>query len=401
MTPELPAWQRGYDLAELKERTAVFTAHDRGLILGAFTGVSERAVADWLADGKLLERRAAGGPSGGAGQLLALAASWPVQRRVPIRDFTGEQLAQQQPGDTVVRRLAFVPGDGGMDAARALVRAAQHIAHGPGEARLEGARTCWLEAFIEHEADMEIAASLGFRQAGTKIPASSELIGIFWSGQPPALAERLPEEACTLTRLPLLLKGEPGALPERYASHYSSKNVRDSWAALALRGYSDDPAFIAKPAEMSKKWKRENPEKLEWQLRDTPLRAELAWLEPVIALIPGEKHRIRLMRLAPGGGELERHADNTDPDAGVVDGKLLRVHIPLVTNPEVIFEAWRLDGQKVRAHMAQGEAWVLDTRKPHTAVNGGSSERIHLVIDVESGPELRRMLRRGQEAEAV
>ena len=37
-------------------------------------------------------------------------------------------------------------------------------------------------------------------------------------------------------------------------------------------------------------------------------------------------------------------------------------------------------------------AWYLDTRKPHTAVNAGATERIHLVMDVESSPELLALL---------
>lgn len=379
----LPSWQRGIPLEELKQRTAVFAEHDKGLILGAFTGINERAVADWLAGGKLAEA------SGLEGQLVAVAATWEAERRVPVRDFTGEPLARHEPGDRVVRRLAF-RGENGQVAAAALVDSL-----GSSSGRL------WLEAFVEHPGDQELVEALGLERVGTKIPASSELIGIYVGGKEPELRPRLPEEELTLTRLPLRLKGDLGWLPSLYEDHYSSKNRRSSWGALALRGYSDDETFIAKPAEMAKKWKRENPEALEWQLRDTPLRGQLAWLEPVISLIPGEKHRIRLMRLAPGGGELDRHADNTDPDAGVEDGRLQRVHIPLVTNPGVIFEAWKTDGSKLRAHMAQGEAWVLDTRKPHTAVNNGKDERIHLVIDVESGPELRSLLRRGEEAPAA
>ena len=40
------------------------------------------------------------------------------------------------------------------------------------------------------------------------------------------------------------------------------------------------------------------------------------------------------MNLAPGGGELERHTDQVDPDAGVNDAKLMRFHFPIVTNTD-------------------------------------------------------------------
>jgi aspartyl/asparaginyl beta-hydroxylase (cupin superfamily) len=48
--------------------------------------------------------------------------------------------------------------------------------------------------------------------------------------------------------------------------------------------------------------------------------------------------------------------------------------------------------------MAPGEAWYLDTRKPHTARNDGEEPRVHLVIDAEATPDLLDLLRRGEEA---
>jgi hypothetical protein len=181
-------------------------------------------------------------------------------------------------------------------------------------------------------------------------------------------------------------------LAPKFADHYSSYNKGKTWSALALRGYGGDPDFIIKPSEMSKKWKEENAAKLKLEISDSPLRALLKEAEPLISAIPGKKHRIRLMRLAPGGGELTRHADITDPDAGTLPGRLLRIHIPLLTNPKVQFQMWLLNGSRVTENMALGEAWYLDTRKPHTAANLGPEQRIHLVMDVESCPELLALL---------
>ena len=41
---------------------------------------------------------------------------------------------------------------------------------------------------------------------------------------------------------------------------------------------------------------------------------------------------------------------------------------------------------------------ILIFAKPHTAINHGDDERIHLVIDVESNEQLRDILRTGIEA---
>ncbi len=151
---------------------------------------------------------------------------------------------------------------------------------------------------------------------------------------------------------------------------------------------------------MSKSWKAENAGRLEATVADTPARRALPELEELLALIPGEHQRIRLMRLEPGGGELTRHADITDVEAGTTAGKLLRIHLPLQTNPEVEFTSWDVvSGVPYARHMAPGSAWFLDTRKPHTAVNRGETARIHLVVDAYSSPELLAMLEQGSDGQ--
>ena len=86
--------------------------------------------------------------------------------------------------------------------------------------------------------------------------------------------------------------------------------------------------------------------------------------------------------LARRGG-LDRHTDQVDPTLGVGVGDLMRVHIPLKTNPEAIFTVWNQDGQPVQQHMGLGKLWALDVRWPHRAQNNGADERIHLVLDVQ------------------
>src|SRR5206468_2956227 len=128
-------------------------------------------------------------------------------------------------------------------------------------------------------------------------------------------------------------------------------------------------------------------------LQDTVLRLRLPAIDalhrPLTAL--ARPHRIRLMRLAPGGGELRRHADLTDPESGIADGRVARFHFPLTTNPDVVFTSWDARGRRHEANMAAGECWYLDTRKPHAAVNRGATERIHLVVDVEANPAVRAL----------
>jgi hypothetical protein len=179
--------------------------------------------------------------------------------------------------------------------------------------------------------------------------------------------------------------------PVDYTNHYSNYNQKGAWSALALRGYSDDPKFIAKPIEMNAKWQTEHEDE-HYELQDTSLYSYFPEVRELLSFLDGEVHRVRFMRLAPGGGELQRHTDQVDPDAGNSLGALARLHFPLKTNDQVLFSTWDENDQQLYYHFGLGECWVIDTRKPHMAVNGGESERIHLVVDTIVTPKLERML---------
>jgi hypothetical protein len=405
----LPGWQRGFDIRELQAYTEPFKAADTGIILGGFTGWMERDTAEAMArarvGGEGLRYRLSTGLGGAAVGTPVACLSWRrVRTRQGIKDFTGHVRARMEPGDVVVERMGCLPG---FEAAGAqLLSALANDEVDRGEALFVNA---WQESPI-HRAMLE---SLPTQLVAVKIPASSELLGVYGLARRPRVLEFVPpreEETWGLRRLSIdLPAGEleeavaaVGRVPA-WADHYSSYNKGHAWSAVSLRGFSDEPSFIIKPAEMSKRWKADNASTLEAPCRDTVARVAFPELEPLIARVPlgyspagyPEHQRIRLMRLGPGGGELTRHADITDPEAGTADRKLLRIHIPLVTNPGVEFSSWTLQGERYVRNMGVGSAWYLDTRKPHTAINNGTADRVHLVIDAYSSPELLEMLRTG------
>jgi hypothetical protein len=193
----------------------------------------------------------------------------------------------------------------------------------------------------------------------------------------------------------LALSSHPTVCDESaYAALYSSYGKDDTWTALALRGFYDEPERIEKPTEMNRRWKSEHEKDLDREPRDTPLRAILGpAAEKIPAALPcAGFERIRLMRLAPGGGELSRHADVTDPDAGASEGKVVRVHIPLISNERCVFQ-WGLDGSTSSMVMRPGTAAYLDVRKPHAALNLGDTPRVHLVVDCYANAATVEMLR--------
>lgn len=393
-------WQRGYPLARLRRIARLFREAEEGLVHSVFGAFREREVAETLSRKSLHVLNWQRQP------VAAVVAERAGQRR-RIKDFRDQLCGMVEPGDLVIKRAVAKTGAG-----HSMLRdwIAKQVA-------VPARGAIWWEGWSECALDRWLLREFPWGLKGAKVSASSEIRFVAFLDEEPGIAsgfwpdgksheldaESYPyprQDLVTLCRLKLRVpKARLEALREalerrgpEFFQHYSSYNKGGAWTALALRGFGADSGFIIKPAEMAKKWKTENAGKLAWGCADTALRKELPEAEPLIDLVPGEKQRIRLMKLAPGGGELTRHADITDPEAGTAPGQLLRIHIPLVTNPEVIFRGWDLHGRQHACNMKCGEAWYLDTRKAHTARNGGGSERIHLVLDTCSSPELLALL---------
>ena len=256
--------------------------------------------------------------------------------------------------------------------------------------------------------DRFVAKESGYKKVGIKINTFGDIQGVYFKEfQPSVFGHReFPEQNMMLPveKLVLIKTNIPDVsnicdiiaqrvemMDYEFTNHYSNYNKDKSWSAISLRGYSPEWSFITKPAEMSKKWKEENKD-VEFKLQDTELRKMFPEVEELLRWLPGEPHRIRFMNLSPGGGELQRHTDQVDPDAGVNDLKLMRFHFPIVTNKDVIFNQWDWHAELVEAHMQVGECWYLDVRKPHRAINGGTDMRTHLVVDVVANDEVRALI---------
>jgi hypothetical protein len=97
----------------------------------------------------------------------------------------------------------------------------------------------------------------------------------------------------------------------------------------------------------------------------------------VMSELGGVWGRSRLMGLGPGA-EVPPHID-----CHYYWVTHLRIHIPVVTNPDVIF----ICGEEA-VHMEPGECWVFDSFQPHAVRNGGSQQRVHLVLDTVGSERL-------------
>ena len=162
---------------------------------------------------------------------------------------------------------------------------------------------------------------------------------------------------------------------------YKNNNI---WTAISIHGYGANPSDIYKPGFARNDKKIDN--KLQWtSLLNKPVMSPI---HEIIARLPCNFERIRLMKLT-AGKSLRKHNDNIDPD--IENKKIVRIHIPIRTNQDVVFTMYENDedddGEKL--NLKTGHFYYLDVTKPHSVSNNSSLDRYHLVVDCYVNKELK------------
>ena len=102
----------------------------------------------------------------------------------------------------------------------------------------------------------------------------------------------------------------------------------------------------------------------------TPELLSCDYMQQVMGSFGEVLARSRLMRL-DAGAQVSEHVDFNYHWYSRV-----RIHIPIVTNPQVIFHC----GDQA-IHMRAGECWIFDSWRRHKVINASDKDRVHLVID--------------------
>ena len=147
-------------------------------------------------------------------------------------------------------------------------------------------------------------------------------------------------------------------------------NKKNQWTAVSVRGYAGTIEQIGKGGVLGT---LDDFNKLQ----NTPLYDELD-MDKILDKIPAEKERVRLMKLE-AGTKIAKHTDKVDKD--IKSGKIIRLHIPVITNENVVMKSW-LKGGIAEFRMAKGECWWLDVSLPHQVDNNSDEDRVHLVVDI-------------------
>lgn len=155
-----------------------------------------------------------------------------------------------------------------------------------------------------------------------------------------------------------------------YVPHFNTAYYQGDWSAVPLRsiGGRTDHIYPDPTARNA--------------FADTPLLARCEYIPKVLAILRCPLQAVRFLRLK-AGSVIKEHCDH---ELGFEDGEI-RLHIPVVTNPEVEFVL-----NEARVVMIEGECWYLNFNLPHRVANRGATDRVHLVIDCVVNDWLRNLL---------
>lgn len=180
-----------------------------------------------------------------------------------------------------------------------------------------------------------------------------------------------------LTFDPERLARDLAALAEvTWTPHFVAQNYDGDWSVIALRAPKGTAGLHPIRLIYS------DPTATEFE--DTPVMDACPYFREVANAFGAEPRSVRLMRLTPGS-TIKEHDDG---DLAAEYG-MARLHAPITTNLDVVFEVNRR-----AVAMAPGEAWYLRLSDPHRVANRGTTDRVHLVIDLAMNPALEAMMRR-------
>lgn len=370
-------------MADLDCALEVFHAAHKPFIYGGFKNVMRDEAAKALAGGRLLA----------SSEAALIYAEVGTQRRYKTFD---DRTILISPGDFIVSDFACFSEKAGLSLLVDLIE----LASPRGLFNRRGA--VWIEIYEEDAKAKSAVREVGFVYAGTKIAGSSEIKGLYRLPHGRAVDyQHPPEQDATVAKI------REGFIPAdglrkirdelRYCDEYwdlikSNYNRRRSWSAVQLRGYLPDPKFHERPG--TRQWREADQSTLLLQNTDIADKFPETWR--FVNMVPGEKERVRFMRLRHDDGELGRHTDLYYKNIGIGDGKVARFHVPIITDADnVIFSGWDARGCRIDKTFEEGSLFYLDFRKPHAVVNRSSIDRVHLVVDCFAYSETRRLIAEG------
>jgi hypothetical protein len=149
-----------------------------------------------------------------------------------------------------------------------------------------------------------------------------------------------------------------------WIEHFVRQNYEGNWSVIPLRSKvgAKHPVMMIYSDPACR------------EFEDTPMLGACPYFREVLATFEAPLQAVRLMRLT-AGSVIKEHADH---DLSFERG-MVRFHIPVITNASVEFYL-----NRERVVLEAGSCWYLRLADPHSIVNNGESDRVHMVIDALS-----------------
>ena len=168
-----------------------------------------------------------------------------------------------------------------------------------------------------------------------------------------------------------------------------TKYAKTGWDAVSMHGYGSDPMDILKPGVL--KSSVDIDTKLQWT--SLKLATEMKPVLEMLDKLPCEFERVRFMKLE-AGKIIGKHTDKIDKEIGFDDGDIIRIHMPIRTNKQVIFTLYESTKDKdgTEYNLETGHYYYTDVTRAHAVRNTSDIDRIHLVADCYSNENMRALL---------
>ena len=161
----------------------------------------------------------------------------------------------------------------------------------------------------------------------------------------------------------------------------------DDWTAVSLHGYGKNAEDILKPNVLKSKVKIDA--NLQWTSFSTA--RELKPIFKILDTLSCDFERVRFMKLS-ANKIIGKHTDKVDKD--IANKKIVRLHIPIRTNDNVVFKTYDNAKDKTghKLNLKTGHYYYIDVSKPHSVSNNSDVDRYHLVVDCFVNDNLRLLL---------
>ena len=140
----------------------------------------------------------------------------------------------------------------------------------------------------------------------------------------------------------------------------------DAWTAISFYGYGPETEDILKPGVLKSSVKIDT--KLQYtKISDEPVMKSV---HEILEKLPCTFERVRFMRLE-AGKIIGKHTDKIDKEIGFDDGDIIRIHVPIRTNDQVVFTLYEntRDKDGTEYNLKTGHYYYCDVTKAHAVRN--------------------------------